>query len=341
MAFTISPASLTILCTYRCTAACEQCCFESSPHLRGQLDGDIIRKRISEAAEAFPRLRIVVFSGGEPLLLKEALIESVSHCTSLGLQTRIVSNGSWAKRLARARDTCRRLAEAGLTELNLSTGRDHQQWVGHEAVVNAAEAAVDAGVRVLVTVETDTDDSQCVSALRSDPRIVKLASGSDFGIQANFWMPFHAGAPSRHQAPDFAALRKGCSQVFNNIVITPADEVSACCGLTFEHIPEMKLGRCSEGGLAARYRMQEEDFLKYWLKVDGPYSIIERLLPDLAPQLLEGVVHQCQACVILHQRDDLRALLTQRYPEFVPEVMTRHAMAAALDTYGSATKESR
>jgi hypothetical protein len=287
-------------------------------------------QRISEASRDFPDLRLVVFSGGEPLLLKEDLCRAVSHCTSLGLRSRIVSNGSWAKRMERARQTCTRLHGAGLSELNLSTGRDHQAWVAQDSVINAAEAAVDTGLRVLVTIETDTAESRCLAAMRSDARVARLAENPLFGLQSNYWMPFHGGAPAREQTPDLEQLRKGCSQVFENVVVTPRDEVSACCGLTFEHIPEMRLGKCSGANLAETYRQQGEDFLKHWLKVDGPYSIIERLLGDRAKTVLDGVVHQCQACAILHQDPDIRAELLQRHAEFVPDVMTRQAIGAAL-----------
>ncbi len=61
----VSPHTLTILCTYTCTAACKQCCFESSPRVTGRLPLESILKRISEAHESFPDLRLVSFSGGE------------------------------------------------------------------------------------------------------------------------------------------------------------------------------------------------------------------------------------------------------------------------------------
>src|SRR3546814_7165156 len=54
----IEPKNMTVLCTYQCTAACKQCCFESSPHIKGRLSGDVIRKRITEAHQAFPSIKV-------------------------------------------------------------------------------------------------------------------------------------------------------------------------------------------------------------------------------------------------------------------------------------------
>lgn len=93
--------AVSVLCTYRCTAACKQCCFESSPTVEGCLSRQVILDRISEANREFTTLRLVVFSRGEATLLKDDLYAAIAHATSLGLFTRIVSNGSGARQSRR------------------------------------------------------------------------------------------------------------------------------------------------------------------------------------------------------------------------------------------------
>ena len=284
---TIKPSCMTVLCTYQCTAACQQCCFESSPRVKGGLDSAFICSRISEVKQSFPSVGIVVFTGGEALLLKDELLKSIAHANELGLKTRIVSNGFWAKRKDGALKTARMLAESGLTELNISTGRDHQQFVPEESVINASEAAVDSGITTLVSVETDTEDSSCFQSIRKSPRIQALLKGSNFKLLNNYWMPFHSDAQKRQQSPDLDILRKGCSQVFDNVVLTPHGNISACCGLTLEHIPEMRLGKSDGSNIAQLYLSQADDFMKYWLRVEGPYKIIETVMGDEAAKYLE------------------------------------------------------
>src|SRR3546814_14179439 len=114
-------------------------------------------------------------------------------------------------------------------------------------------------------------------------------------------MPFHADALERRQTANVDGLRKGCSQVFNNVVITPHDNLSACCGLTLEHIPEMRLSKNRGNNIGHAYRSQSEAFMKYWLRVDGPYKLIERVMGDQAGKYLDGVVKMCQAYVIIHK----------------------------------------
>lgn len=327
----ISPKSMTVLCTYQCTAACRQCCFESNPSITGRLHSQTIQARILEAIQAFPDIRVVVFSGGEAFLLKEQLTECVAFATRHGLGTRVVTNGFWAKRIERAETISRAMSDAGLDELNISTGQDHQAFVPKEVVINAAISSVGAGIRTLITVETDAPESNCHTALLSDPRIGTLVRSGKLSVISNFWMPFHADAPARVQAPDIQGLRRGCKQVFDNIVITPHDNLSACCGLTLEHIPELRLGKNTGNNIRDDYLSQSQDFMKYWLIVDGPYTAIERIAGPHSEDLLRGVVHQCQACAILHRTPFLREEAVKQYPLLAKEVMTRFILDRTLD----------
>ena len=99
------PTHLTILPTYRCTAACAQCCFESDPHVQGRIPLERILDYIDQAARDFPTLKLVVFSGGECFLLRDDLDKAIARAAGHGLATRCVTNGYWAtsKRAAQER----------------------------------------------------------------------------------------------------------------------------------------------------------------------------------------------------------------------------------------------
>lgn len=321
------PHTLTILCTYKCTAACAQCCFESSPRVKGRLSLDTILARISEAKASFPGLRLVVFSGGEAFMLKDDLYAAVRHATSLEMMTRIVTNGSWGKTPTSASAVVEKLIAAGITEINISTGVDHLEWVPLESVVNAALALCEAGVKTLVTVEADTADSDCMGELRRNSSFLRAIKSGNLQLLNNSWMPFSDGAPDRVKNFDVSSLQGGCTQIFSTIVVTPHDNLSACCGLTLEHIPEMRLGHNSGTNMRELYNAQRDDFLKFWIHVDGPYTIVKRVMGDDASALLADVSHICQACVILHQTPTVRERLARDYEQYIPEVMTRFALS--------------
>ena len=326
----LSPRLLTFITTYRCTAACEQCCFESNPTIKGQLSKDEMIRAMRESKRKFPTIAVVVFTGGEATLLKNDLVETIAEATGLGLATRIVSNGSWGKTKASAKRLADKLASAGLSELNISSGKDHQEWVPHSSVVNAAEAAMGAGISTLVTVEADTADGTSLRTFVEDPTMRRLMT-EGLRLQSNSWMQFKHTEEKRSHVLPTGIRATPCEQVHHNIVVTPYKEVAACCGLTLEHIPEMKLGRL-EDGIAASYQTQCNDFLKYWIKVDGPGEIIRRVMGDeAASRILEGSVHMCHDCAVLHKNGEIRERLLSSYQEFVPEVMSRYALSTAVE----------
>ncbi len=331
----LSPTTLTILCTYQCTAACKQCCFESSPFIKGRLDKETIIARIAEAKLSFSGLKVVVFSGGEAMLLREDLFEAIAYCSSLELVTRVVSNGYWGKSVRMAMETARSLKQAGLCELNISTGKDHQEWVPIESVINASTAVSDLGIFCLITVENEGPNRQLIDQILKHPLIAPRLQSGSITVQSNSWMPFQDTAEDRKQAVAPEDLRNGCKQIFGTAVITPHDNLSACCGLTLEHIPEMRLGKNNGTNMERLYSSQADDFLKIWIHVDGPYSIIERLMNDKATSYLKGVVHICEACSLMHKSNEIRKALADQYKQFIPEVMTRFQVSMALRDRGT------
>lgn len=337
------PKTVTVLVTYGCTAACEQCCFESNPSIKERLSLQQIKNAIQEAADTFPALRMIAFSGGEAFMLKDDLIEAIRFATSLGLMTRVVSNGYWAKNEFNAKRLMKKASEAGLTELNISTGLDHQKWVTRDTVIHAVTASVSEGIFTLVTVEQDSEQSGCMTALLNDKQIQSLLKDPRFTLMTNSWMAFHDDAEPRKSLKDNLNrdLYGGCSQLFTSVVVTPHNNLSACCGLTLEHIPEMRLGSLKESSISQLYEQQLLDFLKIWIHVDGPMTIIKSLFGEGNVQKLGEMRHICQACAIMHQSKEIRTAIRERYLEFVPDVLQRFNSKLALLDYEAANEQQR
>jgi hypothetical protein len=337
----VFPTSITILPTYRCNAACEQCCFESNPDVVGRLSRSQLLDSIREAKAAFPALKMIVFSGGECFLLKQDLYDAIALAHELGLTTRCVTNAFWGKTQKNAEAVVAKLLAAGVTEINISTGRDHQRWVPFPSVETAASALVAAGIPALVTVEADGKDSDCVRAAAESKIFVELLKTHPalFRLQQNVWMPFNTAFDPTRTSADNASIYEGCQQLYTNMVITPHAKLSSCCGLTFEHIPEMKLGDISRG-LRSLAESQLDDFLKVWLAVDGPGTIMTRLFGDDVRDELKTVNHICHACVLMYKHPDVRAALRERAPEFVNEVMARFNLQVVLKSREVASLQS-
>ncbi len=267
-------------------------------------------------------------------MLKEQLFETIAYATGVGLGTRCVTNGYWGKTEKSARRIASRLKEVGLSEINISTGLDHQQWVPLESIVRCAVALDEIQIRTLITVEKDTNESVCWEAINTEPSIKVLLKKKSplFSVVTNVWMPFWENSVLREDGKNITerGVDQGCKQLFGNLVVTPHKVISACCGLTFEHIPEMRLGKYSDAPLKTYISDMADDFLKLWIHMDGPRAIAQAVLGDKRNARMEAAVHICQECAILHQDPEIIDAIKKRYREFMPEVIQRYLIRSFL-----------
>lgn len=328
----VYPQSITIIPSYRCNAECAECCFESNPRIKQRLSLEEIIYAIDRARVAFPALQLIVFSGGEVFLLKDDLYKAISHASGHGLAVRCVTNAFWGKSKKNAETVVEKLIKANVSEINISTGVDHQKFVPLESVINACEELVKGGIKTLITVEKDSVQTNCLNTLREDIRIRKIFEDDPelLFIQCNSWMPFHANYEARGEPAGLESLTDGCTQVMNNLVVTPYAKVAACCGLTFEHIPELTVGDLNNSTIDQIFDNVLQDFLKIWMHLDGPGNIMRKLFGEEINEELKDIRHICQACVVLHKHPVVRERLREGYSEFVPDVLSRFALKVAV-----------
>lgn len=334
----LGPSALTLLPTYRCTAACEQCCFGSNPSIQGRLSLEEMKEAVDKATTAFPTLKLFCVSGGECFLLGDDLYAILAYAASKSLLTRVVTNGFWAKSKASARRAMQRASASGLNELNLSTGRDHARFVAIGTIVNAAEAALDAGLLTFITVEEDAPDSEIVHRVLTDETLqaLKRRDSSRLVITVNTWMKFNDLHRPRHRSSKEASLPfGGCTSVLDTLVVTPHRDLKICCGLTAEYIPEMRAGALRDADWQSAYDAHATDFIKIWIATDGPLEIIRKIMPEVLDEERD-CVHNCQACALLFRDPRLRSRLRQGYPAHVADVLFRYNLKQKLASQGFA-----
>ncbi|EGJ27896.1 hypothetical protein [Streptococcus porcinus] len=61
----IDPKSIGILTTMKCTAACQECCFECSPNRKERITFTEIKEIIDSIVIAFPTIKVIAWTGGE------------------------------------------------------------------------------------------------------------------------------------------------------------------------------------------------------------------------------------------------------------------------------------
>ena len=87
----------------------------------------------------------VTFSGGEPFLHFELLVDCIKEATRLGVRSDVVTNGFWGRPDALARQYARELKDAGLEGVSITADAFHQEFVPPDAVRGAVRTLKEVG----------------------------------------------------------------------------------------------------------------------------------------------------------------------------------------------------
>lgn len=323
-----TPRILSLMPTYRCTAACKSCGTLSSPHAKGRLTASQVRQAITQAADA--GIELVVFTGGEATLEPELLFEGLNLATGLGMKTRLVTNAHWAVTEDEATQYAQRLREAGLGEINYSTGDQHARFVPVEHVLRAVRSGVAVGFTPAVMVETIATAKVTSERLERHPYQMetrRIYPGRVIKFNDSPWMPLNPGKSEIY--PDGLAVdasnlarTRGCDSVLQTTTVQADGAIGACCGLGMRLIPELNLGHIDKTSIATAIADGEDDLLKRWIRLEGPERILAWAAEKDPSIKWEGMyAHRCQACLRLYKDPAVRDVIADHYQEKVPDLL--------------------
>ena len=327
--------TLSVMLTYQCTAACEHCGTLSHPRAKG----DLSEERLLAAIEAAPALGFgnVVFTGGEATLRPKRLARGITAAREAGLLTRLVTNAYWARSREKAEAMIAGLVDAGLNEINFSTGEEHLRFVPLDRIGHAVAAALRAGLTTCAMIELRTGRQIDADTVRALPEIeaARAETGLSPTLIESPWMPLDPWrrGPSpdkRMTGDDNLAARSGCDSVMQTYTLMPDGKVKACCGIGARLIPEMTVGALDDDDFLARsITAAEADFMKYWLRFEGPEKILAWCAayePDIDWKGMYA--HRCQACLRIYKDPQVQRVIREHFHEIFPDVM----LSAWIDT---------
>ena len=323
---------LVLSTTYRCPIECRYCGAECGPKQTDRLSLDDMIGLI-DITHSFGRLELVVFTGGEPLLMRADVLQAVEHSARKGLATRIVTNAFWATSPRVAANVVAAFKRAGLGEFNLSCDDYHQAFIPLERIKFANQACTDLDIPCLIghkvmkghkiTVEYLEEFLGC-SLARFDP---KRKNPQNNVVSTGYTVPVEK---DMHLIPDEEILypcdpdswKVPCSTLLQRIVITPRKELSICCGMIRRTVPEIVFGPIGAGGLEELIVRANRDLIANWLALEGPYGLMQFILKhDPAIPFRERYVNICHLCSEIFTRADTRAILLAHAHEKAAEVM--------------------
>lgn len=321
------PNILTFVTTYKCTSACNNCCFQCSPKRNLTLSKEQMLDYIEQVTRDFPSVKVLVLTGGECTILKylPEIIDVASH--KYGLAVRIVSNAHWARTYDSARKKVAELKAAGLNEINFSTGDEHLEFVPIEYIKNAIIASVEEGFVPYVNVESIESHDFNSTYFTKDEELSTLLDENKFKVSNGIWIDLK-NPEAMMKKPDkgIHCSNQRCDNIFSGLVITPDNRLKACCGITSGRVKYLDLGNPAKIPLHTLYDKQFDDFVKIWLHTDGALKILEFIAKyDKRIKIEEFEhLHQCLICTMILNSEKLLGIIKEHYDEVYANIIMKY-----------------
>jgi len=337
--------SLALQVTYQCNVMCKHCgpCCGPSEKDWITLDEmkDLVRQAVDMGAVS------VVFTGGEPTLLGDDLLEILRFCRKEAgiLSTRMVSNGKWATSYDTAHAKLSEWQNAGLSEINISCGEFHQQMVPMQNVVNAYQAGCDLNyTTVLLAGEflkdgagkyTIQDFQTATGAELFSPELKSPYVSGHHGVSCGAAMRYGRGAenirPEDVVTMNESEVAHNCSHVFGALTALPTGHVTACCGVMTRDDSFLTIGNWREQRLLPMWEAAQQDLILNWIKYLGLGDMKSWLLekdPDLS--LRSRYTSACDLCAEMIYNPRCQELLLTKGDERAGDILAnRIAIEAA------------
>lgn len=329
----IAHRNLTLMLTYRCNAQCAECGSLSSPHDKNAITLETGIASIDWAKEC--GLDQVVFTGGEPTLRWDDLVKCLRHASGLNMRARIVSNAQWATSREAAEKGVRELIDAGLNEINFSTGDEHVRFIPLEHILFAIEASLKADLTTVLMFELRAkprvDEKDLMARLEA--LAPKEVMEKRFIFIRSPWMPLRPDNIAEYPDGIYAnknnvAQRTGCDSVLSNYVVQGTGKIAPCCGLGMRTVAELQIGdavKIAPGDtnpLATAITEAESDLFLYALHKIGPEKIVAwAAQKDPSIQWENMYAHRCQACMRIYRDLKVKQVIIDNIQELMAEMV--------------------
>lgn len=279
-------------------------------------------------------ISMLVLTGGECTLLNEDLFSIIRYASSLNLKIRIVTNGWWAISYRKAYSFLKELKDSGLNEINFSTGDEHQEWIPFKKIRDASIAAVRLGLICVINIEThDNSSFDFNKILSKDKMLQKYCNIKEKGInrilvEKGIWIPVKKTDFEKITYEKYPPNNKyRCESILGMIDINPYGEMLACCGLTSEQNPFLRLGNVNKHNIKELYESSFKDLLKIWLYTEGPEAILRYISIKKGVERNIYPRHVCAACRELFSDKENIAIIQENFIEISNKVLLKYFLA--------------
>lgn len=318
---------LTFIVSDKCNITCDFCGPDCGPKHEIYLKSESMLKIFYEMLSLM-KIRLVVFTGGEPTLFLDEICKVISEVSKHNIPTRVVTNAYWGKNAYLAEKVVSKLKDAGLKEFNFSVDDFHQKYIPVNDIARAVLASIKFDIPVVLahkstpstkisrldferaigfdipTLESVAHLDERIPVLFSTARTVPIGRGSE-NIDRGEWIRFFG---------DSKSWIGPCNEVFSNVTVQPDGSLSPCCGIIDRKLPEFYYGNVVDMPLVDVITSADQVILYNWLALEGPSGIkdyIESKRPEMKKEFHSTYIQNCELCQDLFSCPSKRKVIEQ------------------------------
>lgn len=317
----LPPTRIALISTFRCTAACENCCFGCNPRQGRAMTLDEMKTYVDKCLETWPdAIKDLDITGGECMTIPDTIECIAEYATQRGLSVCILSNAFWATSKAKATKTLRRLADKGVKIVIFSSGDNHTRFVPFCNVRTAAVAAARIGLETKMRIEIHRGSTPLEKEINEDAELTWLINTGKIQLTYDEWMDFVKKGRTFKIDSIRGKKYMACYGLFYSVNINPYGEVYCCCGLPNSRIPYMRLGNINKEPIRDIYERAFDDVLKVWLRMKGPHDILQFVQDKTGWKFNWHTNHICDLCRIIMTDPRILPFLREHYYDYIEEM---------------------
>ncbi len=325
--------------TMRCALACDFCCYGCNPSRKEKMPFDLALRLIQEASN-LKQFSSVAFTGGEPLLYQDEIIELAKELYAGGLPYTIATACHWAESHTSSKQLLKELKKHGLIRLNISHDPSHEQFVPKSSILNAARAANELGIATYIvgTFLSPNESMQAFLTQAVGYSHVQLHTKYVAKVgMATKWDITQERYRLRLEAEDMCCYRR----INHDIVIWFDGTAYPCCSTFNRSTPGISIGNAHATSLMEIWERAEGSLLFRILKRQGfgeLYALLKERAPDLyrcLPQA-NSAVGPCSLCNAIFKNKDLYPKILEVISEY-----ERNKASHALEVVAALLGESK
>lgn len=273
----------------KCTAQCEMCCFLSNPNCAEVLSVERIKSYIDES-ERIDEIKTIAFTGGEPFMEYDKLLDLVSYATSKGKRVTCVTNGFWANNYEITYVKLKKLVDVGLKHLSVSYDNYHARYVKLGNVKNVLSVATALNLPHTVAMVKIKDEKM--------GGIIDELAESVYSSNIQIVPCLPAGGALKNFSDDLfdrTISSKGLRCIYGgNLVVAYDGRIYPCCSQMISCM-DLSVGNFSQMSLTDALNKIKNNSILYLLRNKSMDFFVD-ILKEHKIQIKDYVVNPCELC---------------------------------------------